>query len=281
MKEIGPIIVGLVLFAAILLALHNNGTLFKPVTGGLGPTKSLSPNKNIGKVQGAHINGANNTSPFAGDIDIDDIVEPGTFAGSEYIILSTSTDEPVNITGWSIVSDVTGNKAVLGNASNLPLIDSEKAIVVNGYQKVIISSDKSPIGIAFRTNACTGYIEDKQNFNPKLEMRCPDLDNDNLPNQIEDSDTCMNYINSLSTCEVPPKSLPNMPQYCEDFIKENASYRGCVNLYKNSKNFFGKEWRVFLKSNMPLWKKDKDGKSNQEILRLIDAQGRTVDTFTY
>ncbi len=281
MKEIGPIVVALVLFAAILLALHSDGNLFNTSSTGFGPTKDLTPNKGFGSVQGAKTQGQGGLSPFAGDVDIDDVIEPGTFAGSEYLILTTSTKEPINITGWSIVSDVSGSKAIIGNASNIPLIEPEQAIMVNGYQKVIINSGKSPIDISFRTNICTGYLEYKTSFYPKVPLQCPYPTDGNLPDQIEDSATCMNYLNSITRCKDPTDTTVNIPSYCRDFVDKFVSHKGCVDLYKNSKNFYGKEWRVFLKSNLPLWRRDKYGKNNQESLRLLDAQGRLVDTFTY
>lgn len=278
MKETGPIVIALIIFAAILLSMHNNGGILKTRTSSTSSThNTLTP-----AVRGASTSGGyQNASPFSGDVSIDDVMEPGTFAGSEYIKLSTSTDEPINITGWSIVSEMTGNRAYITNASNLPLINAEGPIIIKGYQDIILASGSSPIDISFRTNMCTGYFEEKNFFNPSLSRKCPSVDDYDLSTQIEDSDTCMEYLNSLSTCELPKKSLPNMPSYCKNFVQENISYQGCVNSYKNSSHFYENEWRVFLKSRVPLWRQYKDGKNNQEILKLLDAQSRVVDTFSY
>ncbi len=274
MKEIGPIVIGLIVFTAILITMHQNGSL-------VGQSQNLTQNQALGPtVRGASTQNNGAFSPYYGDVDIDDVIEPGTFAGSEYIKLESSTDEPINITGWSIVSEITGNKAFIPNASSIPLVESEKPIIINGYQKIILSSGSSPIKISFRENICTGYIEEKNLFNPSLYQRCPNIDNGNLPARIEDSDQCMSYINSLQTCKTP-KSFPNIPSYCEDFIIENASYGGCVKNYKNYKDFYRDSWRIFLNSKTPLWKREKDGKNNQESLQLLDAQGKIVDTFTY
>lgn len=281
MKEIGPVVMTLVIITAILLTLHNNGSLFNSSGEPLGPTQNLKPNKNLGSVRGAESGVPGGPSPYASDIDIDDVVNPGTVASGEHIILSTSTSEPINITGWSIVSSANGNIAVIGNASNLALMQTEKPILVNGSQKIIIVTGKSPIGISFRTNLCTGYIEDEEDFNPHLPLSCPYITDLNLPDKIEDDEDCMEYIESIDKCETPPKKLPNLGKSCENFIKQNVSYQGCVNTFKNSSNFYGKEWRVFLKSNFPLWKRDDEDKNSEETIKLIDTEGRVVDTFTY
>jgi hypothetical protein len=279
MKETGPLIIMLVIVAAIILSLHQKGG---QISGAFKTTENFPKIQNSGPVyQAQNTTNYGSKSPFEGDITISDVMEPGRLAASEYIVLSSYSSESVNITGWSIVSEKTGNKIYIPGASYIPLIEIERPVIINGNQKIIIHTGSSPIGVSFRKNVCVGYIEEKIGFSPRLGARCPNIDNGNLPTQIENSSLCMEYINSLRTCELPKKNLPTMPAYCENFVKQNISYEGCVNTNKNSRYFYENEWRIFIKSRIPLWRQEKEGKNNQEILKLLDAQGRLVDTITY
>jgi hypothetical protein len=185
------------------------------------------------------------------------------------------------MSGWSVVSAVSGNKVFVGNASPLPLIEQEKSIMLGKGQKMIIASAGSPINISFRTNICTGYIENKTQFSPSLPLKCPSLEDENLPSQIENNEECMDYLDSVPRCDDRGPDTFEVPNSCLSFVKENATYESCVGLHKNDNDFYGNEWRIFLKSNIALWRRNENNKDNQESIRLLDAQGLIVDMFNY
>ena len=178
--------------------------------------------------------------------------------------------------GWKITSDVSGNTVVIGSASALPEILPTSPLYLSSGQKIILVSGHSPINISFQTNLCTGYFEDEKNFTPDLPLQCPAGKNEKIiPEKVENSETCMDFMNSLSTCEPLPKNLPNLPASCKKYITETISYEGCVALHKNNSRFYKQEWRVFIGSSFPLWQEEKD------TLRLWDTKGRLVDIYEY
>lgn len=277
MKEAGPIIVTVIVILSVMFMLHKQGQLFTNTLETQRSNTSAQQKNNSGnngeEIRGAN-SGAHGYSPYSQYVSIYDVENPESVASNEYVIIqSAGNSTPINITGWSLVSEVTGSKAYIGKASPLPQIQPEKNIELGPYEQVIISSGHSPTGISFRTNLCTGYFEDQTNFIPSLSLRCPEVPEDDLPDSISDSENCTNYIDSLSICEIPRNQLPTMSSKCENFIRDTFSYNGCVNQYKNRSDFYRSEWRVFLKSNPVLWKEKGD------VIKLLDAQGELVDSF--
>lgn len=274
MKNAAPFVITAIVTIAIIMSLHQEGRLFTSTSSGK-QTASVSQSKSAGQVKGASTT-LGGSSPYENYVGIASIKDPGTFAGLEHITIKNSFRDPVNITGWSITSEATGHKAVIGTASPFPEVLPAQAITLQKGDKVVLLSGTSPVDFSFRINQCTGYFEDKTYFTPDLPLQCPLADDEDvLSEQIENSDKCMDYLESIDRCDVPPKQLPNLPSYCEAYIKTYVSYDGCVELYGSEKDFFKKEWRVFLNSKFPYWHKEKD------TLRLWDAQGRLVDVYEY
>ena len=276
MKNSGSLAIVIVVGIAILVTLHQQGRLFSPSSDSSknGNVSQISQKTSVQTKSKETSDGA--TSPYKDRVGLTSVKDPGTFAGIEYITIKSSSKDPVVLTGWSVSSTVTGNKIFIGNASSFPEILPEGPITLQKSDKVVLVSGKSPVGFSFRINECTGYYEDKHNFNPSLPLQCPaPEDEEFLPEKIDDSDKCMDYIESFSTCEIPPKKLPNMSGICEGYIAQTMSYGACANNHSGDKNFFKQEWRVFLNNKFPLWHKEKD------VLRLWDAQGRLVDSYEY
>lgn len=222
-------------------------------------------------------------------------------AVDEYIRIRASSrlKSPVNITGWRIESLLTGNYGTIPSATPLPFIgvvNSESPILLAGGETVIVGSGRAPLGISFRENMCTGYLDQVQRFEPRLSERCPDPDDEFddfsgiIPESTrdEDYDQCVNYVRRIDRCEIVREELRErhvrpspsgvvlpLTDQCATFIEDNLTYQGCVTNHLSDHDFFQKEWRVFMGSFSELWRK------KHEVLRLLDASGHVVDVWQY
>jgi hypothetical protein len=101
------------------------------------------------------------SSMYRGDVTMSHSVRS---AGSsnpqqEYLQLSVSSraDGPISISGWRVVSDVSGNGAVIPQGTEVPrsgTINASQPIVLQPGDRAIITSGRSPIGASFRENVC-------------------------------------------------------------------------------------------------------------------------------
>ena len=224
-------------------------------------------------------------SPYRGTITMSHSISG---AGSsnpndEYLTLSVSSNAgvPVDITGWTLESDATGNAAVIPGGTPLPLsgiVNSAADIVLEPGQQAIILSGQSPIGASFQENKCIGYFANFQTFSPALPQSCPspstELQTYYGPSYIRDA-SCIDYVNTLNRCEAvltPPTTISGA---CQSFVLKYFNYNGCVQAHQNDADFAGNTWRVYLGRTAPLWR------AQHEVVKLLDKQGRTVDAFTY
>ena len=219
----------------------------------------------------------------------------------EYVRIRASSrlKSPVNITGWRIESLLTGNYGTIPGATPLPftgVVNSESPILLQGGETAIIGSGRAPLGVSFRENLCTGYLDQVQRFTPRLSKRCPDPDDEfddfsgSIPESTrdEDYDQCVQYVRRIDRCEIvredfrerhvrPSPSGVKLPltDQCSTFIEDNLTYQGCVTNHLSDPDFFRKEWRVFMGSFSELWRK------KHEVLRLLDSSGHVVDVWQY
>lgn len=221
-------------------------------------------------------------SPYFGKVSISSTNGGAATAPSdEYIILKANADnaEPVVITGWRVKSSITGSEVDIPKGSDVPetnTINYESPIALAPGDTVIVTSGRSPIGVSFRTNKCTGYFGQFQNFNPYIDRLCP------TPNQelsfkkdgVVLEDACYDYIDTLPRCQIPGDTA-GLSDSCRQFLSENINYASCLTHHRNDKDFPQKEWRVYLRREQELWK------SRREVIKLIDENGKTVDAATY
>lgn len=208
-----------------------------------------------------------------------------TDPNKEYLIIESSKDTQgkINITDWVLESSVTGNRIAIGKASYLPYtstVNNEETVFLSPGGKALITTGRSPIGVSFRTNLCTGYFEQFQDFYPVLSRQCPRPEDEadfitTGPNKLNDK--CIDYVESISKCTIVTNPLPIDMQYeCSLYISSKINYNSCVENHKNTdSNFYGSEWRIFLNREDELWK------SKRETIKLIDNNGNLVDTVTY
>lgn len=202
----------------------------------------------------------------------------------EYVVLQANLENEavVIVSGWSIESLITNRKISIGNATRIfsGIISSETTVSLAPGEEIIISTGHSPIGVSFKTNKCIGYLEQFQDFTPRLSRQCPSPEDEFnefsgiLISPINDA--CFEFIDRMSRCKIPTETLPiTLSQECNNFITNTINYSGCVANHRNDLDFIGNDWRVFLNRNEELWRE------KQETLRLLDWDGKTVDEFTY
>lgn len=200
-----------------------------------------------------------------------------TNPGAEYLEIVGQSDSPVNITGWKLVSSK-GKSAVIGRGVRLfrsGAVNEEKEIYLSRGDRAIVGSGSSPVGASFRINSCSGYLEQFQDFAPKLSSVCPSIYQlSSVKNYPLDS-ICLNYIKDYPICETPVKKLPDgLSAACREFVITHTSYNACVDDHSSSADFLKNEWRVYLGSEMELWQ-------DHDTIKFYDKSGSYLGSYTY
>ena len=208
-----------------------------------------------------------------------------TNPNSEYVLITSSSKlkEPVSLIDWTITSEVTGKTMPIPQASYFPRIggrNSETWITLGPSEKVYVTTGDSPLGVSFRVNMCSGFLDQFVGYNPALPNRCPDPRNDierrTIVNPQGYSDECVDYVNKIGRCRAITAALPKtFSSSCQEFIKD-INYNNCIDDNKDAENFYSdKQWRTFLERDTQLWK------SRHEILKLLDQNGKIIDVVSY
>lgn len=200
---------------------------------------------------------------------------------TEYIriVANKSAEKPVQISGLSISGRVKRVTVTIPTASELPILGVtaiKKNVVLPPGGRALISSGRSPIGTSFRVNMCTGYLDQFQEYTPGLLKNCPEPETELLKFGPANEPSCREFVEDIPRCRVYTGSFPDtISSTCRDFVIEHLNYNACVANHKNETGFFANEWRLFLDRESELW-----GNKN-EIIRLIDTNGKTIDAITY
>ncbi len=201
----------------------------------------------------------------------------------EYVRISVrSGTGSVNISGWKIISAVTGASATIPQGEIVAMENGSGPsgdIILTEGMEAYITSSRSPRPQSFRENKCTGYLDQTQSFNPHLSTgNCPTPRDEfqNFYNGGDNYEGCKNYLYTLNTC-LPPSGriADDVVQSCVLFAKERLSYGGCLLGHRSDTDFSKNTWRIYLGSKTPLWQIKKD------TLKLVDREGKTVDVYSY
>ncbi|MBX9765158.1 hypothetical protein K2X83_00785, partial [Patescibacteria group bacterium] len=212
------------------------------------------------------------TSPYAKFIRLSKANSYASNPNEEYILIETTREltQNITITGWTLESRTTAIKAPIGSAAQIPLlggISSESPVSIGPGARIYVTTGRSPNGSSFRLNSCTGYFEQRQDFSPGLERRCPDPEEEALrnPQKTGTNVACIDFIDRLSACEVYAGTIPyDVGTQCRDFILNDLTYNGCVQAHRNDPGFYKNEWRLFLNRQQELWN------NTHEQIRLLD-----------
>lgn len=222
-------------------------------------------------------------SKYKGIVSIRNVNRWSNTASQEQITLYVSgeTKEAINITGWTLTSTSSGATVKIPKATYLFFADtqnSEESVYVKNGDTVYISTGYSPNGYSFKVNKCIGYLSQFQSWTPGLPYNCPLPKNEDLsgiPRTVI-NDACFDYIERYPQCRIQTETLPlNWSYECTNFIYNKINYPSCVNVHKNDADFYGTEWRIYLKRSEKLWK------TSRETIVLYDNLGKIVDIYRY
>lgn len=200
----------------------------------------------------------------------------------EYVqIRVNTTKEPINVTGWRLTSKSSGQTVTIPKGTYLfftGTTNTEENIYLNSGDVLYLVTGISPNGASFKVNKCSGYLSQFQNFTPYLSTYCPQPRNEDLSSipKTVNNDACLDYIDFFPSCRIQTETLPaNWSYECTSFIYNKINYPSCVNTHKGDKDFYLKEWRVYLKRSERVWK------DRREEIVLYDNNGKIVDTLIY
>jgi hypothetical protein len=199
------------------------------------------------------------------------------------VVIKVSSKNKTNLTatGWSIQNASNGITAPLGEASAIPSlgdVNVEQTIVLAPDSTMYVVTGRSPKGVSFRTNKCTGYFNQFQRFTPGLRQECPTPQNEmaRTPEKVSGNDLCITYVTDIKTCEYRTTSLPgNIGSSCQDFILNTLNYSGCIRDHKADPDFYKNEWRVYLKRDQELYS------NTHERIRLLDENKKIIAEVSY
>ncbi|MBM3272022.1 hypothetical protein FJY94_01920 [Candidatus Kaiserbacteria bacterium] len=217
-------------------------------------------------------------SPYALSVSLR-IEHPGT--EQEYAIIESSGSEVI-MTGWSLQSALTRVRVSLPHAAPMFVVGAPNTLdasVLRPGGIAVVSSGMSPVGVSFRENLCSGYLGQLQQFSPPFAGTCP-TPTASMPRtpaaESRLGASCFEYLATLPACTFPGASLPtSLPAMCRATIAERLTYNGCFQSFSARSDFYRDQWRLFLGTQAPLWRADSD------IVRLLDAEERTVATYSY
>ena len=197
------------------------------------------------------------------------------------IRVSQSVGVPINLSEWSLVSEASGSRLVIPKGTEIPtsgVVNAIQNVVLAPGDRALVISGRSPIGASFRENKCIGYFSTFQSFSPPLPQNCP-APRDQLisfygAGYVRDT-ACIEYVDKLSRCQValsPPVGASNA---CQNFLVKYLNYNGCVEAHRGDADFKGDTWRIYLGRTSSMWR------TKNELVKLLDVNGKTVDAFSY
>lgn len=226
-----------------------------------------------------------NASVYKGMIDLQSISHSyNNDPANEYIHITASSQNKKNIkiTNWTLRSISTGNSISIGKGTYLFFGDGQdrsttQDILMTPGDIAYINTGRSPLGVSFKTNICSGYHNQFLQFNPYLSTNCPLARNEknNIPPTVK-NDSCFDMLDNFPQCRIQTASFPigTSPE-CSNFITKTMNYRACVDLHRNDIGFYKNEWRIYLERSDSLWK------TRRETVELIDELGKIVDSYSY
>ncbi len=223
-------------------------------------------------------------SPFRGAVSMNNYVSNASSSDprTEYVQISVAQNaQPVNITGWVLESASSRNREVIPRGTRVPTsgsVNQANDIVLAPGETAYIISGRSPLGVSFRENICTGYLSTFQSFTPSLPQNCPapvDEVRTFYANAFTSDPDCMEYVENLPRCEAVPFPDNDLTRACRDFVKQHLTYNSCVTTHRADPDFNGRVWHIYLGRDKHMWR------ARYEVVLLLDAGGRTVASFSY
>lgn len=149
--------------------------------------------------------------------------------------LSPTVAKPLKLSGMNIKNEQE-NLAIPQGAEIFfsGQVNTLQDIWLKSGEKAYLILDASPVGVSFRANNCSGYLEEYQEFTPKFMASCP---HNSVPQNCQD--------HLPATCRGPIKTGVIYSSECLPYVL-TLNYNTCVNGNLKQENFL-KEWRIYLK----------------------------------
>lgn len=223
------------------------------------------------------------SSPYAGKVEIvSQWSGPQHAPADEYVVIRAkqSNTERITISDWSLMSAVNKRTAYIGQGAEIyePTGSSAVgAIVLSPGDEAIVATTRSPIGVSFRVNACSGYLDQFQEYRPQLPHDCPYPDTEvrSAPSSVASDNTCINYLQTLGQCRIDVAPSITLSDQCRAFITSKLTYQGCVAAHRADADFKTRQWRIYVGHTSELWR------DKREVIVLLDSSGKVVDAFSY
>jgi hypothetical protein len=198
-----------------------------------------------------------------------------------WIYVSSNASEPINLSGWTLESQVTGKRASIPLGTEVPvsgIINATQTVTLRPGDRAVISTGRSPIGASFRENKCIGYFAQFQKFTPALPNTCPtptsELKEFYGSTLVRDPG-CSDYVSRIPRCSITLSPPPGLTSTCQNVLTTHLNYNGCVNAHRTDFDFKGTQWRIYLGRDTSMWR------ATRETIKLFDASGNTVDMVSY
>lgn len=218
-------------------------------------------------------------SPYRGSVSIGSYETSGS--ETEYIEIINSSQAEISITGWSIQSMVSGLRYPITTGANsfvMGSVNANEPIKLSSDMRAVIISGPSPVGVSFRENMCTGYLQEFGQFNPSLSLQCPAASSE-LPKTAQNVSTygasCFTHLERTPLCTRASHTPSEISAACSTFVQQTLTYTGCADRHRWRSSFLGGTWRIYLGGASNVWSDESD------VLRLLDADGRVVDVLSY
>ncbi len=222
-------------------------------------------------------------SSYAGKIEIvSQWNGPQSSPVDEYVLIRAkqSNTERITISDWSLMSAVNKRTAYIKEGAEVyePSGSSDTGpIILSPGDEAVIATKRSPIGISFRLNTCSGYLDQFQDYVPQLPHHCayPDTEVRTSATSVMNDNACISFLETMNVCRMETSPPPNLSEQCRSFITSRLTYQGCVGAHRADAGFKEREWRIYLGYSEELWR------DKREVIVLLDSSGKVVDSFSY
>lgn len=205
----------------------------------------------------------------------------------EYLVLyaKPSNAQAINISNWSLQSMVSDEWIGLPQGVEVFAVgevNELQDIYLRPGERAIVATRRSPVGLSFRVNRCSGFLEDTQDFHPPISTRCI-VPEELLPATVENirtyGDACITFAHNLPSCTYvtsDTRGVDALSQACRDRLEPRLTQNYCASTHARDADFYApREWRIFLNQDKTLWRED------YEVVRLMDEEHRTIDVINY
>lgn len=200
-----------------------------------------------------------------------------TGLGMIEIAVRQDSKKLLDITGWSVKGVMDKEPRVIGTGAQVfyqGRVNSERDIVLYPGEKAIVLAGDSPVGVSFKVNKCSGFLEQFQSFTPSFPTTCP---HPALDQTIYTTDlVCSQFMRSILRCNAFVGEYPsNINSECKDLIDANLTYNSCIKNHAGDSTFYKGEWRVYLGGS------DSFGSDKGDVVTVYDANGNEIDSIIF